>query len=333
MPRSSRLTLVVPALLADMTSADASSSDNLLSRIAGRGRYARRWSSDRREDARLQAWQRGLLHELALADVAYPSAPVYAVGESLDSSAKHWFHLDLVHFAAGLNDVTLIPLRGPTAVMPEEAAALASVIRPHLEQSGLELHEVSQRWLVESPDARDTDTVTAEFARTHEWSDAWPRGTDSGRLRRLMTELQMLLHENPVNQRRSARGMPAANAVWFWGNGRATPTTETQRAACAGRNAYLRGICRLHGWPHGDDASAAALMSQCEQSSSVVGVVDVASSAELDSQWLAPLLDGLTRKRFASLHLVLDEWDLTIDRWQLAAFWRGARPFDTWARP
>ena len=44
-------------------------------------------------------------------------------------------------------------------------------------------------------------------------------------MRRLMTELQMLLHEHPVNEARAARGVPTVNAVWLWGGG------EGQRAA------------------------------------------------------------------------------------------------------
>jgi hypothetical protein len=34
-----------------------------------------------------------------------------------------------------------------------------------------------------------------------------------------MTEMQMMLHEHPVNQSREARGEPAVNGTWFWGGG------------------------------------------------------------------------------------------------------------------
>ena len=332
MPRSSRLILVVPQFLADASRAETSSIPSLLGRIAGRGRCVRQWISERADAARLQSWQRGLLSVLDLTEHAHPSAPLAAVGLDLDTAAQQWLQVDLVHLAAGLNEVTLVPLRGANAVTLDEAAALASVLRPHLAESGLTLHDVANEWLIDSLDAWDVATVTAEFARTHDWSEALPQGTDAGKLRRLMTELQMLLHEHPVNQRRAARGMPTANAVWCWGNGRVTPKVETQIAECAGRNAYLRGICRVHGWRHSNDVTAAMLMSQCEQSPLVVGVVETRSPDELESQWLAPLVDGLKRRRFASLRLILDEWDVAIDRWQLRAFWRSDRPIGAWDR-
>jgi len=240
--------------------------------------------------------------------------------------------MDAVHLAAGLNEVTLVPLRGANALTAEESGALAEVLRSHLADSDLKLHDIGQAWLVESSSSWDVDTVTAEFARTHEWNDSLPQGKEAGKLRRLMTELQMLLHEHLVNQRRNARGMPAANAVWFWGNGTVTPTADLQRAACAGRNDFLRGLCRLHGWRHSDDATAAALMAQCDQAPLVVGVVAARSLQELEAQWLAPLVEGLQRNRFANLRLILDEWELTIDRWQLKAFWRRDRPVETWGR-
>ena len=48
---------------------------------------------------------------------------------------------------------------------------------------------------------------------------AMPTGPDARALRRLMAELQMLLHEHPVNQRRARAGAPEVNAIWLHGLG------------------------------------------------------------------------------------------------------------------
>jgi hypothetical protein len=43
-------------------------------------------------------------------------------------------------------------------------------------------------------------------------------------LTRLLTEIQMALHEHPVNQAREARGADPINSLWLWGAGTRAPT-------------------------------------------------------------------------------------------------------------
>ncbi len=46
-----------------------------------------------------------------------------------------------------------------------------------------------------------------------------PEGPDGRLVQRLSTEIQMHLHQHPVNATREAAGLPAVNAVWLWGGG------------------------------------------------------------------------------------------------------------------
>lgn len=46
-----------------------------------------------------------------------------------------------------------------------------------------------------------------------------PEGSDSARLRRLMSEIELWLFEHAVNRLRSARAEAAVNALWLWGGG------------------------------------------------------------------------------------------------------------------
>ena len=56
--------------------------------------------------------------------------------------------------------------------------------------------------------ALDVRTVTPETAAAIPLEQAMPQGRDAPALRRLMTELQMLLHEHPVNVERLAPRRP-----------------------------------------------------------------------------------------------------------------------------
>jgi hypothetical protein len=50
-------------------------------------------------------------------------------------------------------------------------------------------------------------------------SDYLPAGDAMRPWRRLWMQIQMALHDHPVNQRRQTRGLPIVNAFWWWGGG------------------------------------------------------------------------------------------------------------------
>src|SRR5690606_33262738 len=54
--------------------------------------------------------------------------------------------------------------------------------------------------------------------------------------RRVLNEVQITLHEHPVNLARTARGLPAVNSLWPWGEGRLdtdTPDWNLIEADCS----------------------------------------------------------------------------------------------------
>jgi len=48
-----------------------------------------------------------------------------------------------------------------------------------------------------------------------------PQGNGAGVLLDLMEQAYRILHHHPINRARHEQGLPPANAVWFWGQGRA----------------------------------------------------------------------------------------------------------------
>ena len=66
-------------------------------------------------------------------------------------------------------------------------------------------------------------TLTAlEAVVAHDILQHLPQSSDAqtaARWRRLLNEVQMQLHNSPVNQARIARGDQPVNSVWFWGGG------------------------------------------------------------------------------------------------------------------
>ena len=91
----------------------------------------------------------------------------------------------------------------------------------HLADSGFRLHDGGHGgWLCR---VSVRPATSRRWSRRRPWRrnlrECLPGGRDAVRVRALVNELQMLLHEHPVNERRAARGLPAVNSVWLWGAG------------------------------------------------------------------------------------------------------------------
>ncbi|RPH53100.1 MAG: hypothetical protein EHM84_04500, partial [Lysobacterales bacterium] len=84
----------------------------------------------------------------------------------------------------------------------------------------MDLHEQADgAWLLRSERLLEVETATPAAVVIRGIDAAMPKGRDAAALRRLLTELQMLLHEHPVNLARARRSAPAVNAVWLHGVG------------------------------------------------------------------------------------------------------------------
>jgi hypothetical protein len=313
------LTLFAPEVAQVMSHSQADDARRWpdLARIAGRGaiRIVNVSAAD------LDPWRTELLTALGLgASLArYPQAALTRFADADDGADGCWLLATPMHVAAGLTDLTPMALEGESALQDEEREELAAVLVPHLRDAGFELHVgAGGAWLLRSERLLDVVTAAPATAVIQGLDAAMPQGRDSAVLKRLLTELQMLLHEHPVNVARARRG---AGAI-----GRIEPRVLPE---AYGEDAYLRGVYRLH------ERQASARAAHADEllarmRSSAVAVLAVRSLDELESRWLAPLLRALRSGTISQLGLVLVRWRLTIDRNALFKFWRGARSPRQW---
>jgi hypothetical protein len=246
-------------------------------------------------------------------------------------------HLELVHLAAGLNHLSLVELAAELQATPAERAALEPLLREHLQAHGARWHALpSGHWLVGLPLGAQLRTVCPAAAAANELELAMPQAEGGAVLRRLMTELQMLLHEHAVNQERERRGWPAANALWPWGNGALVRQAPRALPAAFGTHDYLCGIYRHYGStvqrvPSSAGELLEALRSRAQPGATPALVVLEASGlAHFEQQWLVPLVRALRTRRLSRLDLILDGWHLGIDRRGLRRFWRRPLPPGSW---
>lgn len=323
MSTSPWLTLIAPDI---GTALSRGKSTSTLARLAGRGAVARRWDRGDRESL-LRPWQRGLLDRLDIAAGSIASAAV-----SMSGHDGYWLHAEPVHFVAGLDRLSFLSLVDEARVSEAERASLFERLASHFASGDCVLQTTGSEWFLRITRPLQVMTSTPDAAAASELPSAMPRGPDAAALRRVMTELQMLLHEHPVNEVRARRGLPAVNAVWLWGNGVSSGFTPCDDLPVAfGDHVFLGGLYRRAGrtvaaLPAGPDVLLDAIADQAR----AVAVVPGTDLDAMDSQWLAPLSAALSRGRLRRLDLVLDEWHVDVHRRGLRRFWRRALPPSQW---
>ena len=76
-----------------------------------------------------------------------------------------------------------------------------------------------------------------------------PEGRDARLVRAVMNEMQMTLHEHPVNQRRSSASQQVVSGVWLWGFGPMHSVEARSLPVLATDDDWLRELWQLHGKP------------------------------------------------------------------------------------
>lgn len=324
MQSNSSVALFVPWLERESSPAADDARSSTLARIAGRGAL-----TSLPEHAEIEPWRRALLEWLEFDPLAERHRTGPVMGAALGGKAgEYWLCATPMHFSAGLSDLTASLLEGEQRVSEEHRMRIAESISGHLEAAGFRLETTAQGdWLLRCERRLDARTATPAAA-ARDLAASMPSGADAPLLKRLMAELQMLLHEHPVNEARARFGAAGVNAIWLHGGGAIEPAAPRALPLAHGDDPYLRGLCALYGAPQPERAdSPDALVHESARSAAVLGAMDLGT---LDAHWLAPLLRALRARRIGRLEIVLDRWRLAIDRVSLFKIWRGARPLDRW---
>lgn len=280
-------------------------------------------------------WREWLLRGAGMGDdvmTRFPAGPCSVGADSIGDVAQTWARAEPVHLLTAIDHLQLAaPV--PLPLERSESGPLLESLNAHLAGTGFELRGLADGgWLCRGPEGLECETVEPWEALGQNLRDVLPSGRDAVRVRSLVNDLQMLLHEHPVNERRVARGLPAVNSVWLWGFGVARDPVATVSGELLADDAWLAGLWRRH---RGEPGSLPAL---AEVLAAGDAHVRVASLAGLDGRDVAEALRALETDVFqpvrtallesrvgrVSLHTGRHLVDLTpSSRW---AFWRRPRP-------
>src|SRR5260221_567025 len=300
--------LVIPGLLASRARPAS------LELLAARGR--RRRSSPQRLERWLQQafGLEGRLAAGALSVLGAGGAPGDAV----------WARADPVHMQVMRDHVVM----APAAAFPlarGDADTLCQAVNAHF-AGALELRAIDpSRWCARLESELDVgDEPPLEMAGR----EATQRAGDA-----LLTEIQMLLHNHPVNAAREARGEPAVNSLWFWGAGRLPGRAQGRWKSVISEEPLALGLARLaNATARALPASADAWLEQSQQGGRHLVILHPAVEA-LERDWFAPLAAALRAGRIGILSLHVPDAGFSVEtvRRDLRRFWRRPKALESYA--
>ena len=239
-----------------------------------------------------------------------------------------WWRADPVHLTADRDQLVMLP-QAALAVTGDEARKLAETFNQSYGAEGFVLETPQpDRWYLRVPVDWHCRSWNPMLVKGQAVAEFMPSGADENPVRKLMTEIQMLLHEHPVNQAREAAGQPTINSLWLWGGGRLSAQVEHALVRITTSLPLVRGLARLAGqigesWPA--DFSAPSVAGDWLIALSIQDFDGDAS--RLESGLLAPLWRALLRGRIQQIRFYPGGDHLyELTRRSARRFWRRARP-------
>lgn len=136
-----------------------------------------------------------------------------------------------MQLAAGMQTVH-VPVDGILELAPDEASDWCREFSRVFGADGLRLEPLpGGALLLVGLDAPGVLSVEPAALVGRSLGGALPQGANAARLRALMAELEMWLHDHPLNAARHRRGQPCIGSLWLWGGGGAAWDGPLERGA------------------------------------------------------------------------------------------------------
>lgn len=235
---------------------------------------------------------------------------------ALTASAEgFWLRADPVHLRVMRDRLVLVPVSG---LERAEAEELTGALNRYFAGTHEFRFDHPDRWVMRTEpadiDAAPTSEVAGRDVDPHLPGGKWPA---------LLNEIQMVLHEHPVNERREV----PVNSVWLWGAGALPASAAGPWRSVTADEPVALGLARLAGIRHrSPPRTAHAWLAEMPEDGHHLVVLE-ATHETLEADWFAPLLAALKSGRIGLLTLQAPDAGLTFEiaRPDLRRFWRRPR--------
>jgi hypothetical protein len=242
------------------------------------------------------------------AEAGWPLAALSWLGEGNDPGQSFWLQADPVHLALQ-RDYFSLSHPAPLALSRPHAETLTAELNRHFAADGLQFHLGRERadgarWYLRLPGTPDLHTSLPQQVVGQDIRPFLPQGQDAATWQRLANEIQMLLHDHPVNQAREAAGQLPVNSLWFSGGG-VLPRMQSSAAIQVFSDLPLAmGLAQASGAQHAPlPQDAAAWIADARGQTSLLVL---AATDRTEQDWFVPLLRALRERKLARLELHLE---------------------------
>lgn len=263
----------------------------------------------------------------------YPVAPFSLLGDGGTPGDHYWLRADPVTIQLMRNRLVLLAA-AVDAPSPVEAAELIEALNQHFLPDGLQFSAPHpSRWYLRLSSPPRLRTHSLAQANGRNIQHFLPSGEDSPYWRRLLNEIQILLHAHPINIAREAVGKPTLNSIWPWGGGMLTGKLSTPYSQIIADDPLARGLaiavsrpwtplpsCFPSGAWQFPDTSLFVLEAMYNTPQQCL--------EQWDGDWFKPALAALRQGKIKRLDAVFPDQsatlEVTLTRLDLWKFWRGA---------
>ena len=273
-------------------------------------------------------------------DEAVPVAAVTAAYDGLDAGQGWWLRADPVYLQADRDQAVLVASE-ELDLQPEECAALLETINAHFAADGWQLHAPHpQRWYLQLNEADAIRTTPLPQVMGQGVNQNLPHGESRRQWHSRLNELQMLLHNHPINQQRVQAGKLPINSVWLWGEGSMPHGDPPAWDQVYSDDVLVKAMAQLTALKHAPlaafdprNASGRCLVviNSCYATVRDKDVFGwLASVAEIQNRYLLPLQANMQQQAGSAVTLLpANGYQYRLTPQRLPRWWHRRRPLET----
>jgi len=293
-----------------------------------------------------------------------PVAPLTLLADKagdIETGDGYWLRADPVHLRVEHDQVLLADSR-TFHISLEEACQFVEVINKYFAEDNFSplygiddkrklisfLPLCADRWYLYMQRTPHIHTQLLSEVAVKNINDYFPYGTEEMFWRGILNEIQMLLHEHPLNQVREERGDLALNGIWFWGGGVIPKLVTSPYVHVWSNDIFPRALAMACGTNHTELPVNLDAWQQSNKSGKHLVFIDSLygksqygdaygwreSLKELEKEWFKPLLNMLKKHVINQITITTINKGVArnflITRNNLYKFWRMERPFSTY---
>jgi hypothetical protein len=268
-----------------------------------------------------------LLRYFDIVPLGWPVAALTRQLDVGDAAGFAWLRADPAWVRPDISGARLFACGDGLQPTQADCDALLPALRPLFGDAGFQLDApVPSRWYVRLPKGSKlpvfADPSEALGADVFEYlpGDVVGDAAIARRWRSLLNEAQIVLHNHPWNDRRTAAGKPPINSLWFWGAGMLPDQVRSPCTLVESDDDTLRAFATAAGAHVSNLPSTYAAVDASDRLVDLRGHRDLPA---LSRDWLSPAIDALRRRGLGSVRLDFPEGaGLRLQPGQRWRFWR-----------